>query len=189
MNLGLRTDGRKHVLDIPQAWTELATRVSLGGDGWAMQGNALGMATTLRNSAHELYCSSLMLASPYPSIFVWRHFLLFLSIDEPTRSHLRCVSGGNYLEIRVENLVEVTRGIYADYSHAPKAKEKSGTYLHRTVSMLLYFHFSSSRKQYRYSLLLVERRQGEARAMLSTATRGWSRVSGRHNQQQAHNFC
>ena len=73
-------------------------------------------------------------------------------LSRVTRSHLRCVSGGNYLEIRVENLVEVKRGIYADYSHAPRAKEKSGTYLHRTVSMLLHFHFSSSRKQYRYCI-------------------------------------
>eukprot|EP00904_Undaria_pinnatifida_P006017 jgi/Undpi1/2545/HiC_scaffold_13.g05924.m1 len=35
MNLGLRTDGRKHVLEIPKAWTEIAVRVSerVGGGG------------------------------------------------------------------------------------------------------------------------------------------------------------
>lgn len=35
MNLGLRTDGQKHVLEIPKAWTEIAVRVSerVGGGG------------------------------------------------------------------------------------------------------------------------------------------------------------
>ncbi|CAB1110102.1 unnamed protein product [Ectocarpus sp. CCAP 1310/34] len=28
MNLGLKTDGKKHVLPIPPAWTEVALRVS-----------------------------------------------------------------------------------------------------------------------------------------------------------------
>lgn len=63
MNLGLRTDGRKHVLDIPKAWTELAVRVRWWG--WARRRAGQPPSNT---SGHDVVFFTWYLGSSFTTV-------------------------------------------------------------------------------------------------------------------------